>query len=79
MLRAVKPGGLIVFEAFSTAQLQHSSGGPKQIELLYTAEIVRSDFAPAEPLELAEKEVHLQEGHMHSGPAAVVQAVFRKY
>lgn len=79
MLRAVKPGGLIIFEAFSTAQLQHSSGGPKQIELLYTTEILRRDFAPAEALELAEKGVHIQEGHMHSGPAAVVQAVFRKY
>lgn len=78
MLRAVKPGGLILLEAFSPAQLRHSSGGPKQVELLYTAGLLRQDFAPATALLLEEKETHINEGHMHSGPAAVVQAIFRK-
>ncbi|MGB7438034.1 MAG: class I SAM-dependent methyltransferase [Candidatus Acidiferrum sp.] len=78
MLRALRPGGLIIIEAFTTRQLQHSSGGPKQIELLYTEQILRDDFAPAEPLQLAEIEVHIDEGHMHRGTAAVVRAVFRK-
>lgn len=78
MLRALKPGGLLLLEAFSPAQLQHSSGGPKQVELLYTASMLRQDFAPAEPLLLEEKETEIKEGHMHSGPAAVVQAIFRK-
>jgi SAM-dependent methyltransferase len=78
MLRAVKPGGLIILEAFSPAQLHYTSGGPKEIELLYTAEILRHDFAPAGPLLLEEKQTHINEGPMHSGPAAVVQAIFRK-
>ena len=78
MVRAVKPGGLIVLEAFSPAQLKHTSGGPKQVELLYTAETIRGDFAPAEAMLLEEIETHISEGHMHSGPASVVRAVFRK-
>jgi SAM-dependent methyltransferase len=78
MLRAAKPGGLVFLEAFTPAQLQHSSGGPKQVDLLYTADILRRDFAPAEPLLLEEKVVPLEEGRMHSGPGAVVRAVFRK-
>jgi 2-polyprenyl-3-methyl-5-hydroxy-6-metoxy-1,4-benzoquinol methylase len=78
MLRALKPGGIVILEAFNPAQLKHSSGGPKQAELLYTAEMLRRDFAPAKALELEEKETHVQEGRMHSGPAAVVRAVFRK-
>jgi SAM-dependent methyltransferase len=78
MLRAVKHGGLILFEAFNPDQLKYSSGGPKQVELLYTAKMLSNDFAPAEPLLLEEKEVHITEGRMHSGPAAVVRAVFRK-
>ncbi len=41
MLAALKPGGLLIIEAFTPAQLQHSSGGPKQLELLYTAEILQ--------------------------------------
>jgi cyclopropane fatty-acyl-phospholipid synthase-like methyltransferase len=78
MLRAVKPGGLVILEAFTPGQLQHASGGPKQVELLYSAEMLRRDFAPAEALELEEKEIQLNEGRMHSGPAAVVRAVFRR-
>jgi cyclopropane fatty-acyl-phospholipid synthase-like methyltransferase len=78
MLRAVKPGGMVILEAFTPAQLQHSSGGPKQAELLYTAEMLRRDFAPAEALELEEKERQLDEGRMHRGLASVVRAVFHK-
>lgn len=78
MLGAVKPGGIIIFQAFSPAQLRYTSGGPKQVDLLYTAETLRDDFRGAEALLLEEKEVQLNEGHMHSGPGGVVQAVFRK-
>jgi|SRR5271169_2101527 len=78
ILRAVKPGGLVILEAFTPAQLLHSSGGPKHVDLLYTADMLRRDFAPAEALLLEEKEVRIEEGPMHSGPAAVVRAVFRK-
>ncbi|HKI13264.1 MAG TPA: class I SAM-dependent methyltransferase [Candidatus Acidoferrum sp.] len=78
MLGALKPGGLLIIEAFTPAQLKHSSGGPKQVELLYTAEILRRDFVGAEELELLEVEVDLDEGHMHRGRAAVVHGIFRK-
>jgi cyclopropane fatty-acyl-phospholipid synthase-like methyltransferase len=78
MLRAVKPGGLVILEAFTPSQLQHSSGGPKQAELLYTAEMLRRDFAPAEALLLEENERELDEGRMHRGLASVVRAVFHK-
>jgi SAM-dependent methyltransferase len=78
MLRAVKPGGLVVIEAFSPDQLKHSSGGPKQVELLYTADLLGQDFRGAETLLLEEKETEIREGRMHSGTAAVVQGIFRK-
>lgn len=78
MSGALKPGGLLIIEAFTPAQLRHTSGGPKQLELLYTAEILRKDFAASEVLELKEVEVDLDEGHMHRGPAAVVHGVFKK-
>ena len=55
MLTALKPGGLLIIEAFTPAQLQHSSGGPKQVELLYTAEILRADFAAADALEFLKR------------------------
>lgn len=78
VLGALKPGGLLIFEAFTPGQLRNSSGGPKQVELLYTADILRQDFDAAQALELEEAEIQLDEGRMHRGPAAVVRAVFRK-
>jgi len=78
ILQALKPGGILILEAFTPGQLQFSSGGPKSLDLLYTAEILRSDFASAEILELEETVIHLDEGKLHSGKAAVVRAVFRK-
>ncbi len=78
MLVALKKGGIVILEAFHPGQLAFSSGGPKQLDLLYTAEILRRDFAGAEVLELAESVVGLEEGKMHSGKGAVVRAVFRK-
>ena len=77
MLRALKPGGVVLLEAFSPGQLQFSSGGPKDLNLLYSAERLRGDFSAAEVVELAEAQVHLEEGPKHTGPAAVVQGVFR--
>ncbi|HMD42241.1 MAG TPA: class I SAM-dependent methyltransferase [Candidatus Acidoferrum sp.] len=78
MFEALRPGGIVILEAFTPAQLQFSSGGPKQVELLYNTEILRQDFAAAEVLELAELEVELHEGKMHLGEGAVVRAVLRK-
>jgi len=78
MLSTLKPGGIVILEAFTPAQLQHSSGGPKQVELLYTAALLRQDFAGAETVQLEEKEIQLDEGHMHRGPASVARAIFRK-
>jgi len=78
MLGALKPGGVLILEAFSPSQLRFSSGGPKQIDLLYTAESLRRDFAGAEVLQLSEEVVELREGPLHSGPGAVVRGIFRK-
>jgi SAM-dependent methyltransferase len=82
MLRALKPGGIVILEAFSPEQLKYKSGGPKDVALLYTAESLSRDFAEEaghmETVLLEEKVVELSEGHMHSGPGAVVRAVFRK-
>jgi hypothetical protein len=78
MAGSLKAGGLLILEAFTPAQLRHSSGGPKQVELLYDAAMLREDFAGLEVLELTEQEVELSEGRMHSGAAAVVRGVFRK-
>lgn len=78
MLAALKPGGLVILEAFSPDQLDYASGGPRVPEMLYSAATLRADFAGGEILELAETRTELAEGKYHSGPAAVVRLVARR-
>jgi SAM-dependent methyltransferase len=77
MLRALKPGGIVIFQSFTPAQLQFTSGGPKDVDMLCSAALLREEFPGAEILELQETTVNLEEGHKHSGMGAVVQGVFR--
>lgn len=71
---ALRSGGLLLLEAFHPRQLGRSSGGPKEVELLYTLEDVRSDFNGALDEELGgELEVLLDEGPGHQGMAAVTR------
>ena len=80
MLEALRPGGLVILEAFRPEQLvyreRYGSGGPPQEAMLFTPETLRADFAGADVLELEEAVTELHEGAYHSGPAAVVRAVF---
>jgi len=71
---ALRPGGLLLLEAFHPRQLGRGSGGPKEVELLYTLEDVRADFSPALDEESGEElEVMLDEGPGHQGMAAVTR------
>jgi SAM-dependent methyltransferase len=79
MLRALKPGGILIFEAFTPEQIKFHTGGPKDPDLLYTANLLRHNFEGAEVLELEEIELHLDEGVKHSGMSAVVHGVFRAH
>ncbi len=78
MLVALKPGGLVILEAFTPEQLNYPSGGPRVQEMLYSAGMLRADFAAGEVLELTETLTALAEGKYHSGPAAVVRLVVRR-
>ncbi len=82
MLKALKPGGLIILEAFTPAQLEYQakfhSGGPSMVDMLYSSELLCEDFFAAKVIELQETEVELNEGSYHSGSASVVRAVFQK-
>jgi hypothetical protein len=74
----LKPGGKIIIEAFNPAQLQNSSGGPKDISMLYTEEIIREDFEELN-IELIETlQTTLQEGKYHQGKADIIRFVGNK-
>ncbi len=81
MLDALTPGGLLILEAFSTAQLNlqklHHSGGPKTGDMLYSIAKLSADFAGARIEHMEEVEIELDEGHRHKGMAAVIRCVIR--
>lgn len=78
MARALKPGGLLLIEGYTPGQLQYGTGGPKQVEQLYTDELLRESFAGFEVLELRHYEAELDEGSRHRGMSAVIDLVARK-
>jgi 2-polyprenyl-3-methyl-5-hydroxy-6-metoxy-1,4-benzoquinol methylase len=73
MIAALKPGGVIVLEAFSKKQLPRGSGGPKDPDMLYDADDIRQDFASMNIKYFAETLTDLDEGPLHSGLAEVVR------
>jgi SAM-dependent methyltransferase len=48
MLNALKPGGVLILEAFTPEQLNYKSGGPPAREMLYTADLLRQDLSGGE-------------------------------
>ncbi len=75
--------GTIIFEAFSKKHLDYlaldeSVGGPKDIDMLFSIEEIKSDFAEYEIMELSETEIELSEGLFHNGKGSVIRFVGRK-
>lgn len=78
VIKALKPGGTLILEAFNIKQLAKTSGGPKTAELLYTTQQLQSDFAALDELNISETQTTLDEGTLHQGPAEVIQLTARK-
>ena len=78
MRRALKPGGLLILQGYTPKQLEYKTGGPPDIDKLYTAQTLREDFAGMEILHLREHEEIIREGNAHCGMSALVDMVARK-
>ena len=82
MKDALKPGGLIVLEAFRAEQIERHAagarGGPRDVALLYSVEALREDFGGEHILTLEPAEARVDEGRLHQGDSAVVRALVRK-
>ena len=78
VIAALKPGGQLIMESFTPEQLNYSSGGPPILEMLYTAEMMTSDFKMLEIQQLEECITELNEGKYHCGEGAVVRLLALK-
>jgi len=76
LVRGLRPGGVVIIEAFHPAQLGRSSGGPKDLDMLYRLDDLRADMAGlCEEVFGQEGEVVLDEGPGHQGAGFVTRFV----
>lgn len=83
LIPLLKEGGLLIFEGFSKEQVKYqtptgSSGGPGNVDMLFSEEELLTLFKELKTEYIEEKTVHLNEGIGHRGDAAVVRFVGRK-
>ena len=75
---ALKPGGLLILEAFHHSQLKYQSGGPKTTDLLYDLDALLDDFQRLQILEAFHGLCYLDEGARHTGVGHIVRLVLQK-
>ena len=78
MVRALRPGGMLILQGYTPKQLEYKTGGPGQLSHLYTAELIRDAFKSLSTVELVEYEAELNEGSQHAGRSALLGFVATK-
>lgn len=78
VVAGLKPGGVLLLEAYTPAQLALGTGGPKVKEMTMTSEDLRSELKGLEFELIQELERDVTEGIFHTGKGAVVQLIARK-
>ncbi len=75
MAAALKPRGVLLLEGYHHRQLQYGTGGPRALDQLYDADLLRNAFPTLEVVSLEEYDIHVDEGPGHSGMSAVIDLV----
>jgi SAM-dependent methyltransferase len=78
MRRALRPGGLLIVHGYTPKQLDYGTGGPKEIENLYTRALLEDAFKEFSDLRIVEEEREIHEGTSHGGMSAVIGLTARK-
>ena len=74
----LKPGGTLILEGFSKNQIVNNSGGPRDVNMLFSKEELKGDFEDLSYLFIEENDIILNEGQFHEGEAAVIRVVGTK-
>jgi 2-polyprenyl-3-methyl-5-hydroxy-6-metoxy-1,4-benzoquinol methylase len=69
----LKTGGTLILEGFSKNQISYDSGGPRDLNMLFSKEEMEFDFSHLSKLKINEAEVELNEGPFHQGIASVIR------
>lgn len=74
----LKPEGTVILEAFSKEQINNDTGGPKDLNMLYSVEEIKEDFSHLSELKVWKEELVLNEGNLHKGKSSVIRLIGRK-
>ena len=76
--QTLNPGGLLILQGYTPKQIEYATGGPKQIQNLYTREMLEEAFADFDDLRITEEEREIHEGSSHVGMSALIGLTARK-
>jgi hypothetical protein len=71
----LRRGGVFLLEAYTPAQLNYGTGGPKSVDLLPTLAELRTELEGLDLVHAVESERDVHEGLGHTGLSAVVDIV----
>jgi SAM-dependent methyltransferase len=78
IIKALKPGGLLLIEGYRPKQLEYKTGGPPHAEQLYTRELLEQSFGDLTSLDIREYDAEINEGTGHAGMSALIDLVGTK-
>ena len=78
VVAALRPGGVLLLEAYTPRQVEYKTGGPPTAELMMTLTAVQAELAGLDFLSAEEKVREVHEGRYHDGMSAVLQVIARK-
>ena len=63
---------------YTPKQIEYATGGPKQIQNLYSRKMLEEAFSDFDDLRIVEEEREIHEGRSHAGMSALVGLTARK-
>ena len=75
IVSGLKPGGMLILEAYTPEQIAYGTGGPPVAELTMTLQVLVDELRGLEFTHAAELCRDVVEGSLHTGTGAVVQVV----
>lgn len=77
MQASLKKGGLVILQSYNPKQLEYNTGGPKDLSMLYTPELIREDLNIISWIKLENSLCEISEGKGHQGMSSVLSGVGR--
>ena len=78
VVASLRPGGVVLLEAYTPDQIGRGTGGPASPDLMMSVEGLKDELAPLEFAHAEERQRSIVEGTLHTGIGSVVQVIARK-